>query len=345
MKEKRWLRILFIADTHLGFDLPFRARIHRRRRGPDFFTNFQHSLEPALRGEADFVVHGGDLLYRSKVPVRLVQMAFEPLCRVADHGIPVYLVPGNHERSQIPFRLLASHPNIHIFNRPRTFIYKGEDITLALAGFPYIRDEVRHRFPRILEQTDWRQVQADGYVLCMHQLVEGATVCIGTRDFTFRYQSDVIQAADIPEGITAVLSGHIHRFQILTRDLQGRPINAPILFPGSIERTSFSEKDEPKGYLKVALGAREDGKGLIRRWQFQPLPTRPMIQLRIRAAGLTAIQLYSRLRRDLGSLPPDSIVQIRIPDKLTEEILPVLSAASLRELAPPSMNVSLRLKS
>jgi hypothetical protein len=33
------IRTLLIADTHLGFDLPFRPRIKRRRRGPDFFAN------------------------------------------------------------------------------------------------------------------------------------------------------------------------------------------------------------------------------------------------------------------------------------------------------------------
>jgi hypothetical protein len=27
------IRILLMADTHLGFDLPFRPRIKRRRRG------------------------------------------------------------------------------------------------------------------------------------------------------------------------------------------------------------------------------------------------------------------------------------------------------------------------
>ena len=94
-------RILFLADTHLGFDFPFRPRIQRRRRGVDFFANFKQALAPALNGEVDCVVHGGDLLYRSKVLPQLVEMAFEPLKRVADKGIPVYLVPGNHERSAI----------------------------------------------------------------------------------------------------------------------------------------------------------------------------------------------------------------------------------------------------
>ena len=64
------IRVLFLADTHLGFDYPFRPRIQRRRRGAEFFTNFKRTLLPALKGRVDCVVHGGDLLYRSKVPPR-----------------------------------------------------------------------------------------------------------------------------------------------------------------------------------------------------------------------------------------------------------------------------------
>jgi DNA repair exonuclease SbcCD nuclease subunit len=115
------VRVLLLADTHLGFDLAFRPRIERRRRGPEFFANFQRALQPALDGRVDCVVHGGDLLFHSRVPARLVGMAFEPLKRVADSGTPVYLVPGNHERSAIPHRHLGEHPHIHIFDRPVTF--------------------------------------------------------------------------------------------------------------------------------------------------------------------------------------------------------------------------------
>jgi DNA repair exonuclease SbcCD nuclease subunit len=153
------VRILFLADTHLGFDFPFRPRIQRRRRGADFFSNFEKALAPALAGEVDCVVHGGDLLYRSKVPPQLVEMAFAPLKRVADNGIPVYLVPGNHERSAIPHRHLAEHPRIHVFDDPRTLIYKKEDFTLALAGFPFKRIAIRRDFLSLLDRTGWRKVQ------------------------------------------------------------------------------------------------------------------------------------------------------------------------------------------
>jgi hypothetical protein len=43
------VRTLFLADTHLGFGLPARPRVERRRCGEDFFAAFELALAPALR--------------------------------------------------------------------------------------------------------------------------------------------------------------------------------------------------------------------------------------------------------------------------------------------------------
>ena len=331
------IKILFVADTHLGFDLPFRPRIERRRRGPDFFANFERALEPAFKGEVDAVVHGGDLLFRSKVPARLVEMAFEPLERVADKGTPVYLVPGNHERSAIPYRLLITHKNIHIFDKPRTFVLRVRGFTLALAGFPYFRDNVRGNFTEIIRKTGWSEVRAGARILCMHHCVEGAAV--GPKNYTFRYNRDVVRIRDIPKAFTAVLSGHIHRFQVLTRDLRGKPAPVPVYYPGSIERTSFSEKEEEKGFLIIEIGIGEKSQGIVKQWEFRNLPARPMIQIEIQAAGLDKNQLETRLKLALESLPEDSVVGLKVHGTIRESALPSLNAASVRSLAPSSMNV------
>ena len=184
------IRILFLADTHLGFDLPFRPRIQRRRRGPEFFANFKRALLPALQGKVDCAVHGGDLFYRSKVPPRLVTMAFEPLKQVADQGISVYLVPGNHERSAIPHRSLAEHPRIYIFDRPKTFLLHKGGLSLALAGFPFVRHGIRREFLHLLDQTGRHDVIADVQLLCIHQSIDGAIV--GPAGYVFRNRPDVI---------------------------------------------------------------------------------------------------------------------------------------------------------
>jgi DNA repair exonuclease SbcCD nuclease subunit len=345
------IRILFLADTHLGFDLPFHPRVNRRRRGPDFFKNFELALAPAYRKEIDTVVHGGDLFFRSKVPPLLVQMAFEPLIKVADSGIPVYLVPGNHERSAIPYRMLAAHPNIHIFDRPKTFLLKLKGISLALAGFPHVRQNIRQNFRQVLEQTGWPSTQANASVLllCIHQCVEGATLIMGPRLYTFRNSHDVIKLTDIPPGFAAVLSGHIHRFQVLTRDLCGNPTSAPVFYPGSTERTSFTEKDEHKGFLTLEIAPSDSmldlspARGTLQYWQFHPLPARPMTQLELHAGGMDAHALEEWIKKSLSRLPKESVVKIRIHNRLMQDALEVLSAESLRSLTPPTMNLAVTL--
>src|SRR6185503_4960245 len=113
-------RILLLADSHLGFDLPVRPRVERRRRGHDFLANYARALAPALAGEVDVVVHAGDVFDRSSVVSTLAWQAFEPLRRIADAGIPVLIVPGNHERSRLPHLRFARHPNLHVFAEPRS---------------------------------------------------------------------------------------------------------------------------------------------------------------------------------------------------------------------------------
>jgi DNA repair exonuclease SbcCD nuclease subunit len=336
------IRILFLADTHLGFDLPFRPRIQRRRRGPEFFANFERALRPALRGRVDCVVHGGDIFYRSKVPPQLVAMAFEPLKKVADQGTPVYLVPGNHERSAIPHSHLAEHPGIHIFDRPRTYLLRKDDFTLALAGFPFVRHGIRKGFLHQLAQTACGHVSADDQVLCIHQSIDGATV--GPADYMFRYAPDVIRASDIPAGFAAVLSGHIHRFQVLSNDLKGKALHAPVFYPGAIERTSFAEKNEKKGYLTLELATDGLNSGRLSRWRFHELPTRPMIQLNLHPADMGAAKLRSYLESTIGELPEDGIIKLKIHGRISQEIVAVLRAASLRSMAPSTMNIDTAFK-
>src|SRR5262249_43120725 len=233
------IRILLLADTHLGFDLPLQPRIGRRRRGHDFFANYATALAPALAGEVDLVVHAGDVFDRPSVPTTVAYQALEPLPRVADIGVPVFIVPGNHERSRLPHPRFATHPLVHIFDRPRTCNLEIRGTRIGLSGFPYERRDVRARFTELLEQTEWRRDCAAVRLLCVHHCVEGATV--GPADFTFTTAADVIRLSDVPPDFAAVLSGHIHRHQVLTADLSRRSIKTPVLYPGSIERTSLAE--------------------------------------------------------------------------------------------------------
>lgn len=331
------LRILFLADTHLGFDLPFRPRVERRRRGHDFFANFERALEPALQGEVDLVVHCGDLFYRSRVPDALVQMAMEPLVKVAGRGVPVYIVPGNHERSKIPLHLWTVHPNIHIFDRPRTYLFSSAETRLALSGFPFTR-EIRNHFMETLRQTGYRETAADIHLLCMHQTVEGAQV--GPSSYTFRYGADIIRGRDIPTDFCVVLSGHIHRSQTLTHDLRGNLLAAPVVYPGSIERTSFAERYEDKHYVFINAAPSAEPSGKLVDISFRSLPARPMRTIEVDVVRLGKEKLAKYLNAQIASLDPDAVVRIKTHGEIPQGAHQVLNAAYLRSIAPQSMNIS-----
>jgi len=300
------LRVLLVADSHIGLDLPRRPRIARRRRGHDFLASFTRALAPARRGEVDLVVHGGDLLYRSRVPAELVQTAMAPLLDVAERGVPVFLVPGNHERSAIPYPLLVRHPGVHVFDRPRCYDLPHHGASLL--GWPFHR-RAGHNFDALMKQTGWVRGSSPLNLLCLHQAVEGARV--GTQDFEFRYGHEVIRRRDLArQGLTAVLSGHIHRGQVL------RAGETPVLYPGSVERTSLAERLEPKGYLRLRITPERVT------WRFVELPARPMV-------CLEAHQLDR-----LATLDPNAVVRVRPGDR-------PLTAAGLRARVPGTMNIDL----
>ena len=332
------LRVLFVSDTHLGFDLPLRPRVERRRRGPDFFACFARALEPALRGEADVVVHGGDLLYRSRVPASLVHRALAPLMRVANAGVPVLLVPGNHERGALPYPLLAAHEHLHVLRGPSTVVVERHGLRVAFAGFPYARG-VRRAFPALLAATGYRRAEADARVLCLHQCVEGAT-CGPPPGFTFRDGDDVVRACDLPADVSVVLCGHVHRHQVLRHDLRGRPLAAPVVYAGSVERTSFAERDETKGFVKATIGPGGPGSRLLG-CEFRPLPARPMRVHEV-ADRSPASDLEREIRAAIAAAPADVVLQVRVPEALAAA--EPLRAAHLRALGPPTANVTVSVR-
>jgi len=143
------------------------------------------------------------------------------------------------------------------------------------------------------------------------------------------------------------LSGHIHRFQILTHDLAGNRLAAPVFYPGSTERTSFAEREEAKGYLVLTLPA--DASQAIR-YRFVSLPARPMIDLEVVACGVSPEQAREDLIAQINSLAADAIVRVRpvregasdlvrAVDEGSEAVVRALNDRWLRSVAPATMNI------
>jgi len=335
------IKILFLADTHLGFDFPLKPRVYRRRRGPDFFNNYEFALNAAVEKKVDLIVHGGDMFYRSRVHPNIVSLAFEPLIKTAEQNIPIFIVPGNHERSWIPASIFDTHPLIHIFEKPRTYFLNIKGVKLALAGFPNVRYGIREKFNKLVKQTNYECEASDVRLLCMHQIVEGAQV--GIQNYTFRKGEDIIQGKDIPGCFHGILSGHIHRCQVLESDLRGNPLPAPVLYPGAIERTSFVERLEKKGYLIISLSNPNKTGNPEMDWEFIDLHARPMHVISMDINQVDKNNILPFLKREIARLETNAVVKVKLAENAEKEILAFLSAESLRRIAPSTMNIELSL--
>jgi DNA repair exonuclease SbcCD nuclease subunit len=139
-----------------------------------------------------------------------------------------------------------------------------------------------------------------------------------------------------------VLSGHIHRHQVLTRDLRGAPFAAPVLYPGSIERTSVAEASETKGYMTVDLTLDANATRLA--WQFHELPARPLVRREIHLDTVQDAAVDTTIRALIAASPADAVLTIRVVGKVGDTARRVLSAANLRHIAPATMNIELTLE-
>lgn len=328
-------RVVLFADTHLGFDFPIKPRIERRRRGPDFFDNFHRVLDYTRKTKPDFLLHCGDLFFRAKIPQLIVDMVYQDLFDFAAEGIPLLIVPGNHERSILPTSLFLNHPNLFIFNKPQTYKFTVEGSQISFSGFPCQRKSILGEFEPLLIAAGWGNIKKGCKFLCLHQTIEGAEV--GPSGYTFRKGDDVIPKQYLPANAVAILSGHIHRQQIIGEKNIDPSEHPPVIYPGSIERTSFAEKDERKGFYDIEVEGSDESGWRIKNLSFVELPARPMEDL-ILEDWLTIEDLEYFMREKLEKMAQDSIVRLKCKPEIDPAVKSQITSRFLREIMPKTMN-------
>jgi DNA repair exonuclease SbcCD nuclease subunit len=223
-----------------------------------------------------------------------------------------------------------------VFDRPRTFHVDCAGVSAAISGFPFAYGDIRRGFGQVLSATGWNERPADVRLLAVHQAFEGATV--GPVGFRFTHSLDVIRPADVPSGFAAVLGGHIHRSQILLPPA-GSSV-PPVIYPGSIERTSFAEKDDPKGFYDLGLAPDWSGRWCVREQVFVELPARPMVDVEI-DYRVSPDSLEDHLRDRLSGAEPEAIVRLKADPALDRQVAARITAAFVRSVCPPGMNVQI----
>ncbi len=250
----------------------------RRRWAGSIEANFSTVVEHALETGADLFIHSGDLFNKHYILRETMEELVGPILGLGRKGVPVLIIPGNHERSEFPFELFQGAPNVFVFDRPKSLVLRLEGYAIGFAGFPFIRNDSRRNFLRALEETEYIGLRADLNFLVTHQAFDQAKV--GSGHFTFKAgRPDTVSREGLPVDFDYVAAGHIHLHQVLSHPL--RP-QMRIVYPGAIQRMSFAEMDEEKGFVvgEIAQGRIETS--------FVPLPACSMEIVEIPTAGLTA---------------------------------------------------------
>lgn len=325
------LRVLHTSDWHLG------RALHEEPLLEDQAWALDRLVALARDERPDALVVAGDVYDRAVPPPEAVELLDDVLTRLAELGVPVVAIAGNHdspERLSFGSRLLSPR-GVHL----RGALDRAADpVELAGKGLVYALPFVDPEVVRGLERDEAlrghaaatervvSRVRADAAgrglptVLVAHAFVQGALptpdserpIVVGT-------------AGSIPPELLAgfdyVALGHLHAPQEVSPGMR---------YSGSLLRYSFSEATHEKGVLLVEV---ERGRAAAR---VVPLGARrDVVRLQGTLADLLRREDLARHERDLVEVTlEDEGYVVDAKNRLQARFVHVLNVVR-RELAVP----------
>lgn len=336
------IRMLHLADLHLGVEnygaLDPRRGLHSRLI--DYLDRLDEAITIGLDHQIDLCLIAGDV-YKNRSPNPTVQREFATrIRRLREAGVAVVILTGNHDISPAQgrahsveiFATLALE-GVTVADRPRMHHIETRSGPLQLIAVPWVtrqmllaRDEmvgasfatieyeIRRRLEQFIERSVEQRDPALPTVLAFHGTVEGAQLG-AERAMILGHDLSLPSSVLAQPGIDYVALGHIHRHQVITRQ-------PPMVYPGSIERVDFGERDEPKGCVLVELAPGQVD------WRFVPLAARPFVSIErdLRRSSDPVQALQTAIERHNLR---DAVVRVEV--ELTHEQAALLREEQVRE--------------
>ncbi|HEY9841162.1 MAG: exonuclease SbcCD subunit D [Candidatus Sericytochromatia bacterium] len=296
------MKILHFADLHIGVENYGRLNPETglNSRLEDFLVGLDTIVDTALKEEVDLVLFAGDA-FKINEPSNTHQRVFaERIWRLSQHGIPTFLLIGNHDQTNkygeshaLDIYATLSIPNVHVSDRPGIYRISTRAGMLQIATMPHVSRSALMTHDdfagRTLAEVDRSIVEQVEEILqhFSHQLdpalpaILAAHVGVEQAKMGSEQTMSIGYGFTVPLGVIArpeyqyVALGHVHKHQVLCTD----PL---VIYPGSVERVDFGEEKEDKGFVIVELEP-----GLPARHTFVRLDGRRFLTLDVDLAGAT----------------------------------------------------------
>ncbi len=291
------IRILHFADLHVGMENYGRLdpTTGTSSRVRDFLDRLDEVIEHALEHEADLVVFAGDA-FKNRNPKPTHQREFARRIKRLAGLIPTLLLVGNHDMPG----MAAKASSLDIFRTldvPGVIVgYKSEGCVINtrrgpvfLAWVPYpmrsrlldpkeshgktieqlqsaLREKVSEKIQDLAQEAVGKDMP---HVLVGHFSVTEAE--FGSERSVMLGHDAAVERNNLTDpNWDYVALGHIHRHQVVKPNTY-----PPIVYSGSLERITFGEEEEEKGFCWVELvrGATS--------WKFVPVSARPFYTVRV----------------------------------------------------------------
>lgn len=291
-------RFLHLADLHLG----------RIFHGESLIEDQVHLLDQVMTraGEdpPDAVLLSGDIYDRAFPPVDAVKLFDSFLTSLADAGITVVVIPGNHDSAGRMAYASGAWEKIGVHIRadylrledPVTVMAR-DGVEFDIFALPFVEPALLRDSLKLQDKTFPVQAAIDRMrvartanrpaILMAHEFVTGSIESGSERLYIGGSQSI---PAELFEGFDYVALGHIHGAQ--------RAGDETVRYAGSPMAYAFDEAARQKGYLEVIL----DSSQLYPEVSFHPLtPLRPLEVLEDSLENLLHNSEYDRYRHSYVS--------------------------------------------
>lgn len=239
-KECLMKRISFIHAADLHLDSPM---VGLKYLPQDIFTRVKESTftalkkvtEAAIHLQVDFVILAGDLFDGEDRSLRAQSRFRTEMFKLAENGIHVYVIHGNHDHLNGSWVHLNMPVNVHVFNskvETKVLHTKNGEI-VHLYGFSY---PTRHVYDRKIDEYR-KKDGADFHIGILHGNESGGVDHDNYAPFSV---SDLHK-----KEFDYWALGHIHKRAVLSE-------SPPIIYPGNIQGRNKKETGM-KGIYHVTL--------------------------------------------------------------------------------------------